>query len=106
MSGRRPFKDLTKNFTRERRQRVEAKKAGLRAEMALRELRESRALTQKDLGEILEVNQPAVAKMEQRADMHVSNLYAYVEAMGGRLKVVAEFPEGEVTITNFSHTSR
>ena len=56
----------------------------------------------KAVGEALKVNQPAIAKLERRADMYVSNLRAYIEAMGGRLNIVAEFPQGSVTITNFS----
>ena len=48
------------------------------------------------------MNQPAVSKLEQRADIYVSSLRSYIEAVGGKLKIVAEFPEGEVAITNFS----
>ena len=59
-------------------------------------------MTQKALGEALNVKQPAVAKLERRTDMYVSNLRAYIEAMGGRLNIIAEFPQGAVTITNFS----
>ena len=59
-------------------------------------------MTQRALGEALHVNQPAVAKLERRADMYVSNLRAYIEAMGGRLNIIAEFPQGSVSITNFS----
>ena len=59
-------------------------------------------MTQRALGEALHVNQPAVAKLERRADMYVSNLRAYIEAMGGRLNIIAEFPQGSVGITNFS----
>ena len=59
-------------------------------------------MTQKALGESLGVNQPAIAKMERRTDMYVSNLRACIEAMGGRLTIVAEFQEGDVVITNFS----
>ncbi len=70
--------------------------------MPLYELRQARVMTQKALGEILAVNQPAIAKMERRTDMYVSTLRSYIEALGGRLKIVAEFPEGEVAITNFS----
>ena len=102
MSGRHPFSELTKDFTPERRQRVDAMKSELLAEMPLHELRRARALTQRDLAETLKVNQPAVSKLEQRADVYVSSLRSYVEAVGGRLKIVAEFPEGEVYITNFS----
>lgn len=102
MSGHRPFNELTKGFSPERRERVEATKAELRAAMPLHELRQARAMTQKALGETLHVNQPAIARMERRADMYVSNLRGLIEAMGGRLRIVAEFPEGEVAITNFS----
>ena len=102
MSGRNAFHDLTKDFTPERRSRVDARKAELRAAMPLHELRQARAMTQKSIGEALNVNQPAVAKLERRADMYVSNLRAYIEAMGGKLNIVAEFPQGDVTITNFA----
>lgn len=39
---------------------------------------------------------------ERRADMYISNLRSYVEAIGGELKIIASFPEGDVAITNFS----
>ena len=102
MSGRHGFDELTKDFTPERRARVDARKAGLRAAMPLHELRQARAMTQKAVGDFLKVKQPAVAKLERRADMYVSNLRSYIEAMGGRLNIVAEFPQGSVVITNFS----
>ena len=102
MSGRCPFSELTKDFTPARRQRIEARKAELRAAMPLHELRRAQVMTQKELSETLAVNQPAIAKLERRTDMYVSTLRSYIEALGGRLKIVAEFPEGEVAITNFS----
>ena len=48
------------------------------------------------------MKQPAVSKLEQRADVYISSLRSYIEAVGGKLKIVAEFPEGDVAITNFS----
>ena len=95
MSGRHPFSELTKDFTPERRRRIKAMKNKLLADMPLHELR-------RELAGALNVNQPAVAKLEQRADIYVSSLRSYIEAVGGRLKIIAEFPDGEVTITNFS----
>ena len=35
---------------------------------------------------MLKVNQPAVSKLEQRADMYVSSLRSYIEAVGGRVQ--------------------
>ncbi len=102
MSGRHPFQKLTKDFAPQRRRRIGSMKQELLAEMPLHELRRARALTQQELAASLHVSQPAVAKLEQRADIYVSSLRSYIEAVGGHLRIVAEFPEGEVAITNFS----
>ena len=102
MGGHHAFRELTRDFTPARRRRIDSIKSKLLAEMPLHELRRARALTQHDLAEKLTVNQPAVAKLERRADVYISSLRSYIEAVGGRLKIVAEFPEGEVAITNFS----
>ena len=102
MSGRHSFRELTKEFASARRQRIDEMKSELLAEMPLHELRRARELTQRDLAEKLKVKQPAVSKLEQRADVYISSLRSYIEAVGGKLKIVAEFPEGEVAITNFS----
>ena len=100
MTGHRPFGELTKSFSPEWRARVAAKAAELREEMTLEELRKARSLSQGDMAATLDVGQPAVAKLEKRADMHVSNLRRYVEALGGTLEITARFPEASVVLTN------
>ena len=57
MSGRHPFNELTKDFTPERRRRIDDLKTELPAEMPLHELRRARALTQRDMAKMLKVNQ-------------------------------------------------
>jgi predicted transcriptional regulator len=99
MSGHRPFADLTKNFTPARRARVAAKAAALREAMTLEELRKARSLSQEEVAASLAVGQPAVAKLEKRNDMHVSNLRRYVEALGGTLEITARFAETTVVIS-------
>ncbi len=71
-------------------------------EMPLDELRRARGLSQKALAKILHVQQPAIAKMERRTDMYISTLRSHIEAMGGELKITAQFPDGVVKILNFS----
>lgn len=100
MTGHRPFSDLTRNFTPERRARVAAKAAALREAMTLEELRKARSLSQEEVAANLAVNQPAVAKLEKRTDMHVSNLRRYIEALGGRLEITAHFAEASVVISD------
>ena len=102
MTGRKSFKTLTAGFTKEQRAKVDAAKAALRQEMSLAELRQARRLTQDALSQTLQVGQPAIAKLEKRTDMYVGNLRRFVEAMGGELEIVAHFPDGDVTINNFS----
>ena len=83
MSGRYPFSELTSDFTPEHRRRIDEMKRELLAEMPLHELRRARALTQRDMAKMLKVNQPAVSKLEQRADVYVSSL-AVLHRGGGR----------------------
>jgi transcriptional regulator with XRE-family HTH domain len=101
MTGHRSFKELTKGFSAERKARVETRVSQLKTDMALHELRQARERSQEYLARELGVGQPAVAKLERRADMYVSNLRRYVEALGGSLEITARFPEGSVNITNF-----
>jgi transcriptional regulator with XRE-family HTH domain len=98
MSGHRPFRELTKSFSPARKARVADKAAALETALALHELRKRRAVSQEELASRLAVGQPAVAKLERRTDMYVSNLRRYVEALGGKLTITAQFPDGAVTI--------
>ena len=64
------------------------------------ELRKARSRSQEEIAAALTVGQPAVAKLERRTDMHVSNLRRYVEALGGTLVITARFPDASVVLTN------
>ena len=50
----------------------------------------------------LKANRPAASRLEQRDDAYLSGLRSYIEAVGGKLKTVAEFSEGAIAITNSS----
>jgi hypothetical protein len=95
----RSFGELTRDFTPARRARVAAKAAALGEAMTLEELRKARSLSQEDVAAALTVNQPAVAKLEKRGDMHVSNLRRYIEALGGTLAITARFDKTTVVIS-------
>ena len=83
MSGHHDFNELIKDFTSERRVRVNTKKAELLAAVPLYALRKALSLTQEELAKVLKVNQPAVSKLESRQDVHISILRNYIEALGG-----------------------
>ena len=88
----------------DRRAKVEARAAELIAEeLSLQELRNAMRLTQAELAKRLGVGQDTISRAEQRADMLLSTLQGYVEAMGGRLALVAELPNRPpVRIKGFS----
>jgi transcriptional regulator with XRE-family HTH domain len=62
-------------------------------EMTLRELRHARKLTQVKMAKTLGVTQDSVSRLERRSDLLLSTLRKTVEAMGGNLSLVAEFPD-------------
>lgn len=96
------FADLRAKMKPEARERAHAKATAMLAEMPLNELRQARGLSQKVLAEVLNVQQPSIAKLEKRTDMYVSTLRSHIRAMGGELEVIARFPDGNVKISNFS----
>lgn len=76
------------------RKKVEARAAELIAEeMTLRELRKARKLTQVRIAKSLGISQDGVSRLEKRSDLLLSTLRKSVEAMGGTLSLVAEFPD-------------
>jgi DNA-binding XRE family transcriptional regulator len=79
-----------------RRKKVEARAAQLIAEeMTLQELRRARRLTQVRMARELGISQDGISKLEKRSDLLLSTLRKTVEAMGGSLSLVAEFPDRE-----------
>jgi len=63
------------------------------AELAtLKDLRHAVERTQEELATALGVGQDTISRLEQRSDMLLSTLKRYVEAMGGKLDLVAKFP--------------
>lgn len=94
----RSFSELTKGLSNERRTRIDARKAELRAEMDLADLRRALELTQASLAETLGVGQAEISKLENRSDMLLSTLRKFVQAMGGDLEIRATFPDHSVNI--------
>lgn len=61
----------------------------------LAELRERVQKTQVDVAQILDIRQPTVAGMEKPGhDLKLSSLKRYIEAIGGKLRLDVELPDG------------
>ena len=76
-----------------RRRKVETRTTELiTEEQSLRDLRRALTRTQERVAEDLGIGQEGVSSLEQRSDLLISTLRGYVEALGGSLRLVAEFP--------------
>lgn len=85
--------DVLKKMTPAQRARVKARAQELiEEELTLRDLRQAQHLTQERMAELLGVEQENVSRLERRADLLLSTLSSYVAAMGGKLRLIAEFP--------------
>jgi transcriptional regulator with XRE-family HTH domain len=79
-------------LNRNQRRKVENRAAELIAEeMSLRDLRKARKLTQARIAKALGVTQDSVSRLEKRSDLLLSTLRKTVKAMGGDVRIVAEF---------------
>jgi transcriptional regulator with XRE-family HTH domain len=85
---------IRKELTPARRKKIASRAAELIAEeMSLRDLRQALKLTQERMAEALGIGQDGVSRLEKRSDLLISTLRSYVQAMGGSLSIVAEFPD-------------
>jgi len=75
------------------RKRVEDRASELIVEeMSLRDLRKARKLTQARVAKALGITQDSVSRLEKRSDLLLSTLRKTVRAMGGDVRIIAEFP--------------
>lgn len=85
----RKLGDVMAALTPERKMRVQTRAMEL---ATLKDLRQAAQQTQQDLAAALGVGQDTISRLEQRSDMLLSTLRHYVQSMGGKLNLVAEFP--------------
>ena len=69
--------------------------------LTLAELQESLGETQDDMSKDLDLVQSAMSQLESQDDIQVSILSSYIKALGGNLKLVADFPNEEIVLAQF-----
>lgn len=84
-----PWEEVLAGESEEVQQAIAAAIANRKRTEALRDLR---ALAKKKQDEVEGMRQDGVSRLEQRNDMLLSSLNAYVRGLGGTLKIVAELP--------------
>ena len=83
------LKDLLAELPAKRQARIELRAQEL---ATLKELRTAAQQTQTDMALSLGVGQDAISRLEKRSDMLLSTLRLYIESLGGKLQLVAQFP--------------
>ncbi|MEX2169496.1 MAG: XRE family transcriptional regulator [Pirellulales bacterium] len=102
MAGRHSFAKLIDKMPPARRARSDARVKELMAEMLLSELRKFSDMTQQEVADILGITQLIISKMDSQADMQISTLSRLVKSLGGKLKLIARMPGGEIRLKQFA----
>jgi hypothetical protein len=90
----RSLDEIVGELPRERQGRVRSRHRELSREVeGLRELRRLAGKAQAQIASSMNIRQPSVSKIEQQADMYLSTLRSYVEAVGGTLDLVVSLPD-------------
>jgi len=102
MPGRHDFNELRQRMTPQRRARNEQAVRKELRHMLLSELRRLAGMTQEQLAASMGVTQPTISMLESQDDIRISTLERIVEALGGKLEVIAELPGERVTLSQFT----
>jgi predicted transcriptional regulator len=90
--------DLKAKMSPERQARMRERKDALLLEMDLRELRKLVGVTQTQLAQRLKTSQGEVSHEERREDYRLSTLRRYVEALGGKIEIIANFGDKRIRL--------
>jgi hypothetical protein len=91
--GARTLGDMLDTLRRESGDDIETLDQECSAQVgSLRALRQATGKVQADIAAALRIKQPSVSKIENQADMYLSTLRSYVEAIGGELDLIVRLP--------------
>jgi transcriptional regulator with XRE-family HTH domain len=97
----KPFKILRDRMSPEARQRSKEMADEIMREYRLTELRHVLGVSQEELAQLMDKKQAAISRFERRSDMHIPTLREFIAALGGRLELVASFPDGSYHLSQF-----
>ncbi len=97
----KPFSELRKQMTPERRAKNKTRAQLMSLHLTLLELQQSLGLTQDEIKTDLNDFEANISDLENQEDVQISTLSRYIKALGGNLKIVAHFPNEEITLAQF-----
>ena len=96
------FRELQAKMGSERVAQAKARAKEMMAEMLLVEIRRLTGRTQEEVATMLGIKQPTLSRMESQDDMQISTLRRLIEALGGKLEIIAHLPKGDIRISQFT----
>lgn len=101
----KPFSELRKEMTPERRAKTKTIAQIMLLHLNLIELQQSLALTKEEIesqtNDFSLIMSELENQLENQEDIQISTLSRYIKALGGNLKIVAHFPNEEITLAQF-----
>ncbi len=83
---------IQNNFSPSEQGDIRLKAKEKTATIRLQQLRKAQQKTQREMAQTMGLSQSALSKLERRPNITVRAMQRYVEALGGRLQIKAEFP--------------
>jgi DNA-binding XRE family transcriptional regulator len=102
MRGMIAVEDVIASLPKERQRKIAARGTELlekvQRRMTLSEIRKGRKISQAKMAEALGIGQMQISRLEKRKDPRLSTMQRTVAAMGGRLTMIATFPDQEPVV--------
>ncbi|RUT10249.1 hypothetical protein DSM106972_007440 [Dulcicalothrix desertica PCC 7102] len=96
----KPYIKLRNQMSPERRAKNATRAKIALLHLTLIELQNSLGIAHEDL-ENSDVILPDIQMIENQGEINISTLSEYIKALGGNLKIVANFPEKEIVLAQF-----
>lgn len=92
----RKLNEMMASRSQESQKRIIEMAGDMLLEVKLQAVREELEFTQSELAHNMGITQPSIVAIEQRgADVKISTIKRYVEAMGGKMSIDIELPTGK-----------
>jgi len=97
----KPFSVLRERMTPERRAKIETRVQLALLHLTFLEQLKSLGYADEELEKELSNFDSTFSDLDSPEDIQVSALYGYIQALGGSLKLVANFPDKEIVLAQF-----
>lgn len=99
------YQALRNSLSDDAQQRAQEKAQHLKHRMSLHEIRHTFGISQRSLAEKLNTQQANISKIEHRQDLFVSTIMHYIEALGGKIEILAHFDDQTIPLKPFFEKS-